>query len=90
MLTIGERVFNVERAFSCREGMGRKEDHLVGKWVDGPVPSGPFKGDTIDPVKWEGMLDEYYRLRGWDSNGVPTRKKLTELGLKDVADKLGV
>ncbi|HPC56201.1 MAG TPA: aldehyde ferredoxin oxidoreductase C-terminal domain-containing protein [Methanolinea sp.] len=27
------------------------------------------------------LLDEYYELRGWDKNGVPTRQKLEELGL---------
>jgi len=27
------------------------------------------------------MLDEYYALRGWDKNGVPTEEKLKELGL---------
>ena len=31
------------------------------------------------------MLDEYYQLRGWNQNGVPTKKKLTSLGLDDVA-----
>jgi aldehyde:ferredoxin oxidoreductase len=30
------------------------------------------------------MLEEYYRLRGWDVNGIPTEKKLKELGLKDI------
>ena len=39
-------------------------------------------------MKWEEMLDEYYRLRGWDRNGVPTREKLKELGLEDVAKDL--
>ena len=34
------------------------------------------------------MLDDYYRLRGWKSNGVPGRRKLTELGLESVADEL--
>jgi aldehyde:ferredoxin oxidoreductase len=42
----------------------------------------------IDPVKWEIMLDDYYRLRGWDNNGIPGRKKLTELELESVADEL--
>ncbi len=32
------------------------------------------------------MLDEYYDLRGWDQNGIPTEKKLKELGLNDVAE----
>ncbi|MEX2723842.1 MAG: aldehyde ferredoxin oxidoreductase C-terminal domain-containing protein [Candidatus Freyarchaeota archaeon] len=27
------------------------------------------------------MLNEYYEARGWDNNGIPTQKKLSELGL---------
>jgi len=88
MATISERQFNMERAFSSREGIRRKDDRLIGKWAEEPVPNGPFKGEKIDPVKWEVMLDDYYRLRGWDKNGVPTRKKLKELGLDDVAISL--
>jgi aldehyde:ferredoxin oxidoreductase len=85
MLTVAERVHNVERAYSCREGLDRKDDRLIGKWADEPVPNGPHKGERIDPDKWEGMLDEYYQLRGWNQNGVPTKEKLTALGLDDVA-----
>lgn len=88
MLTNAERLFNMERAFSNREGISRKDDHLIGKWVEEPVPNGPFKGEKIDPDKFEEMLDEYYRLRGWDENGVPTREKLKELGLENVAASL--
>ena len=76
-----ERVYTLERAFLCREGVTRKDDHLVGKWVDGPLPSGPYKGETIDPQKWEKMLDDYYRLRGWDGQGRPSRQRLSELGI---------
>jgi len=32
------------------------------------------------------MLDEYYDLRGWDQSGIPTEKKLEELGLNSVAE----
>ena len=74
MLTITERVYNVERAYACREGITRKDDHLVGKWADEPVPSGQYKGEKIDPQQWEQALDDYYRLRGWDNNGVPTNE----------------
>jgi aldehyde:ferredoxin oxidoreductase len=28
------------------------------------------------------MLDEYYALRGWDSDGVPTAGRLAALGLR--------
>ncbi len=88
MFETAERVYNIERAFGCREGIGRKDDHLIGKWGDEPVPSGPFKGETLDKDKWETMLDDYYRLRGWNENGVPTRERLKALGIEDVADSL--
>ena len=88
ILTAAERVHNVERAYSCREGLDRKDDRLMGKWADEPVPNGPHQGERIDPVKWEQMLDEYYDLRGWDRNGVPAREKLTALGLADVVRSL--
>jgi aldehyde:ferredoxin oxidoreductase len=29
------------------------------------------------------MLDRYYRLRGWDEQGLPTAEKQRELGLAD-------
>jgi aldehyde:ferredoxin oxidoreductase len=88
MLTVAERVHNVERAYSCREGLDRKDDRLIGKWANEPVPNGPYKGEKIDSEKWEVMLDEYYRLRGWDEKGIPKKEKLKELGLDDVADEL--
>ncbi len=88
MMTAAERVYNVERAYLVRMGMGRKDDALAGKWATDPVPSGPFKGETLDPQKWEAMLDEYYNVRGWDKNGVPTPEKLRELGLEDVIEKI--
>jgi aldehyde:ferredoxin oxidoreductase len=37
------------------------------------------------------MLDEYYEVRGWDKRtGIPTRKKLEELGIKEVANQLNI
>ena len=88
MQVISDRVHNLERAYLCREGIRRKDDRLIGKWAREAIPNGPFKGERIDPEKWEGMLDDYYRLRGWDENGIPTREKLKSLGLDDVADVL--
>lgn len=88
MMIAAERGYNVERAFLVRMGVGRKDDALIGKWVNEPVPTGAYKGEQIDPEKWETMLDEYYQLRGWDNNGVPTPEKLKELGLEDVSEKI--
>ncbi len=35
------------------------------------------------------LLNDYYRLRGWSEEGIPTRRRLTDLGLEAVADGLG-
>jgi aldehyde:ferredoxin oxidoreductase len=32
-------------------------------------------------VPIDKMLPRYYQLRGWDENGVPTKKTLKKLGL---------
>jgi aldehyde:ferredoxin oxidoreductase len=88
MRTAAERVYNIERAFLVRMGTTRKDDVLVGKWATEPVSTGPHKGEKLDPAKWEVMLDEYYHLRGWDKNGVPTPDKLKELGMGEVSEKI--
>jgi aldehyde:ferredoxin oxidoreductase len=30
-------------------------------------------------------LDDYYEVRGWDNEGIPTPEKLKELGMEDLA-----
>jgi aldehyde:ferredoxin oxidoreductase len=47
-------------------------------------------GKTLDREGFQTMLADYYRLRGWDGNGYPTRERLVELGLEDVAEELNV
>ena len=84
--TIGERITNLERAFNIREGLSRKDDTLPDRFLKEPMPSGPSKGQVVN---LDLMLDEYYEVRGWDKvSGFPTREKLEQLGLKEVADEL--
>jgi aldehyde:ferredoxin oxidoreductase len=49
-----------------------------------PLPSGPEKGKTADKAAIEEYKHRYYKAVGWDDNGIPTKKALTKLGLKDV------
>jgi len=89
LMKIGERIYNIERCFLVREGITRKDDYPPRRWVEEPSPTGPAKGELIDPKRFEQMLDEYYAFHGWDKNtGVPTREKLEELGLKYIANEL--
>jgi aldehyde:ferredoxin oxidoreductase len=88
MSTAAARIYNVERAFSVREGMTRKDDALGGKWGSEPIPDGPCKGERIDPEKFDKLLGEYYQVRGWDSMGIPTASTLSALGLEDIAEEI--
>lgn len=78
LLRAGERVYNLERMFLVRAGFSRADDTLPPRMLQEPLPDGPAKGHVVE---LDQMLPEYYRLRGWDENGVPTPEKLAELGL---------
>jgi len=77
----GERIYNLERMINCRRGVTRKDDVLPWRVMHEPIPKGPSEGRFCPPEELSKMLDRYYELRGWDSNGVPTSEKLSELGL---------
>jgi aldehyde:ferredoxin oxidoreductase len=75
--------------FDVRQGLRRADDTLPKKFFEQPLSKGKFKGEVMDKEKFEQMKDEYYEIRGWDKEtGIPTRKKLEELGLGDVADEV--
>ncbi len=78
---IGERIYNLERCINVREGLSRNDDVLPHLVMRQPIPSGPSQGMYCPQEELDAMLDEYYRLRGWTPEGIPSREKLTELGL---------
>ena len=88
LLALGERVYNLERAFNVREGFARKDDTLPQRVLKEPIRNGPSQGSLITPQELDRMLDDYYAARGWSADGKPTRAKLEELNLKDIADDL--
>jgi aldehyde:ferredoxin oxidoreductase len=89
LLEVSERIRNLERMFDVRQGLRRKDDSLPKKFFEKPLSKGKFEGEVLDREKFEEMKDEYYELRGWDKEtGVPTKEKLIELGLGDVADEV--
>ena len=84
---IGERIVTLERAFNCREGMGRKDDVLPHRVTHEPIPEGAAKGKYFPLEKLEMALNTYYSLRGWDKEGIPTPDTLRKLGLEFAADR---
>jgi aldehyde:ferredoxin oxidoreductase len=79
LMRTGERIFNLERLFNLKAGLTKKDDTLPKRMLEEPMPEGPAKGMV---VHLDEMLPEYYRLRGWSPEGVPTSMKLKELGLE--------
>lgn len=85
---IGERIWNLERAFNVREGVCRDRDVLPYRVMHEPVPDGMHAGMYCPPQELSAMLDEYYALRGWSADGIPTPEKLEALGLAAVVGDL--
>ncbi len=77
LLTIGERVTNLERLMNNQYGVDETQDTLPKRLLEEPMPDGPSKGQISHLPE---MLAEYYDLRGW-VKGRPTQDKLKELGL---------
>jgi aldehyde:ferredoxin oxidoreductase len=80
-----EKTVNLTRAYSVREGVSKKDDVVSERLFS---DSSPITGKPLDRKEFDEQLDRYYHLHGWNKKGIPTRKKLEGLGLKDVADEL--
>jgi aldehyde:ferredoxin oxidoreductase len=97
LLSVAERVWNMVKVVNLREGYTRKDDAMPDRIFDEPLKFGEkeyvlsdyFRSHEITREEWEWLLDGYYDERGWDlERGWPTKAKLTELGLKHIADDL--
>jgi len=79
-LRVGERGFTMERLYNLREGFTSKDDTLPRRFTD----EEQIPGNKKSMVPLSKMMPRYYQLRGWDSNGVPTKQTLKQLDLEDV------
>lgn len=80
-LITGERIWNMTRLFNTREGMTAFNDILPARFYQEEAPEGDPKGQRIKLEDFEKAKAEYYELRGWDQEGIPTKEKLESLGL---------
>jgi aldehyde:ferredoxin oxidoreductase len=89
MMKTAERLFTLFKAYGVRQGLTRKDDNWPDRYFDEPVSEGKYKGAVLPREAVDKLLDGYYEIRGWEKKtGVPTEKKLIELGLDDVAGEL--
>ena len=78
MMQAGERIWNMERQFNLKAGFTAGDDTLPKRLLEDPIPAGPNKGHVH---RLGELLPDYYKIRGWTKDGVPTDEKLKELGL---------
>ncbi|MGI9405028.1 MAG: aldehyde ferredoxin oxidoreductase family protein [Hyphomicrobiaceae bacterium] len=78
MLEAGERIWNLERQFNNQAGFTAADDKLPERLLKDAAKTGPAEGLVSGLEK---MLPEYYELRGWTVEGVPTNETVARLGL---------
>ena len=77
-IRLGERSFNLERLYNLREGLTDEDDSLPDRLTKTPQIEG--KEDTVVPL--DIMLPQYYKVRGWDEDGVPKEETIKRLGIE--------
>ncbi len=92
-LTAGERIFNLKRMINVRRGISRKDDTLPSRILTHKRGKGKAsfpKSDRVRTMRIRAaehlphlgvLLNDYYSVRGWSEEGIPTAKKLKELDL---------
>jgi aldehyde:ferredoxin oxidoreductase len=78
VLAAGERLFNLKRLINLRLGITRADDTLPRRFLSEPRPSGGAAGVLPD---LDLMMDDYYQIRGWTPEGVPSAERLGTLDL---------
>lgn len=64
LISIADRISDLERKINLREGMGSGDDTLPQRLLEEPMPEGPCKGEIVELKR---MLKEYYEITGWDT-----------------------
>lgn len=81
---VSDRVYSLVRSYWVREMKGewdREMDYPPERWFKDPLTVGPLAGEKLDKAGYDKMLSWYYKQRGWDNRGIPTRKTLKNQGL---------
>jgi len=84
LMEIGARIYSLERMILVREGITRKDDYLPPRMEEPLGGKGASAGHAITKKNYDLMLDEYYREREWDENGIPTTKCLSNLKINQL------
>ncbi len=78
LVMAGERVFNLQRLINLRDGYTAEDDKLPLKMKRAAKEGGRI-GKTPEP--FDRLKEDYYRLRGWTQDGIPTEELVNRLNI---------
>ena len=78
LLEVGERIWTLERKYNMDAGFTGKDDNLPARLLKDAAKAGPAEGKVNG---LDVMLPEYYQVRGWTEDGVPSNETLERLAL---------
>jgi len=81
LMEVGRRRLNLFRVFNAREGLGRKDDKLPKKFFKQLKGTGPTTGVALTQEEIETAITMYYKMAGWNEDGVPLPNTLEKLDL---------
>jgi len=86
---LAERFLILARAYNLREGIRPLKDDILPLRVhNDPLTSGPQKGAVYPIEKFKKDRENWYKIRGMNSEGIPTKEHLKELDLEFVIETL--
>ncbi len=88
LMEVGRRRLDLFRTFNAREGFGRKDDKLPKKFFKQLVGTGPTAGFALTHEEVDTAIEQYYKMAGWTSDGVPTRETLKKHDVEWAAEYL--
>jgi aldehyde:ferredoxin oxidoreductase len=77
LMSAGARLHTLKRIYNNRLGVSRKDDTLPPRLLT--LDRGGNSAGIFPPI--EKMLSEYYELRGWSEEGIPTTETVRSLGI---------
>ena len=94
--TVADRIYSMIKLFWLREypKTDRRHDYPPAVWFDpkNVDTEGAIAGKHLEYDKYDGLLQHYYDLRGYDKRGIPTKATLERLGIAEegrAAEKYG-
>jgi len=81
IMQAGERMFNLARMYNLNNGRTKKDDTVPERFLSEKMIAGLLKGKIMTKEFFNEILEKYYKLRGWNNEGIPTAEKLKELNI---------